>query len=146
MTTGDQLKKLGLKATAPRKRILELFESSEQHHLSAEDIYRILIAEDYDIGLATVYRVLVQFEHADLLLRHRFDNDKAVFELNPGEHHDHLICLQCGRVEEFVDAEIEARQHAIATENGFKIREHHLTLYVDCIREACPHTLGNKHL
>ncbi|TSA22344.1 MAG: ferric iron uptake transcriptional regulator [Betaproteobacteria bacterium] len=139
MTTGDQLKKLGLKATAPRKRILDLFESSERHHLSAEDVYRILIGENYDVGLATVYRVLMQFEQAGLLLRHRFDDDKAVFELNPGEHHDHLVCIQCGRVEEFIDAEIEARQHAIATEKGFKIHEHHLTMYVDCTREACPH-------
>ena len=139
MTTGDQLKNLGLKVTAPRKRILELFESSERHHLSADDVYRILTTENYDVGLATVYRVLMQFEQAGLLLRHHFDNDKAVFELNPGEHHDHMVCIQCGRVEEFHDTEIEARQKAVAKKRGFQIREHHLTLYVECTRKDCEH-------
>lgn len=137
MTTRDHLKSLGLKATAPRKRILELFEASERKHLTAEDVYRILVSEDYDIGLATVYRVLMQFEQAGLLLRHRFDGDKAIFELNPGDHHDHLVCMKCGRVEEFYDSEIEARQRAVAAERGFAIRDHHLTLYVDCERSNC---------
>ena len=104
MSNSQELKTIGLKATAPRLKILDLFQSSKIRHLSAEDVYRMLIAEDLDIGLATVYRVLTQFEHAGLLQRHHFESGKAVFELNEGEHHDHLVCLQCGRVEEFVDA------------------------------------------
>jgi Fur family ferric uptake transcriptional regulator len=136
------LKNIGLKATLPRLKILELFQNAGQQHLTAEDIYRQLIEEDKDIGLATVYRVLTQFEQAGLLERHYFETGKAVFELNKGKHHDHLVCLQCGRVEEFFDAEIEQRQQRIAQERGFAIKDHALYLYVDCLREDCPHRIG----
>src|ERR1044071_6456972 len=126
MDSAQSLKDSGLKATLPRRRILELFEASKVRHLSAEDVYRMLLAEGLDIGLATVYRVLTQFEHAGLLTRHHFESGKAVFELNQGHHHDHLVCITCGRVEEFFDAEIEQRQTQIAAERGFEIREHAL--------------------
>jgi len=134
----SDLKSIGLKATLPRLRILDLFEQSDKRHLSAEEVYRLLSDEGQDIGLATVYRVLTQFEQAGLLMRHHFDSDKAVFELNQGEHHDHLVCLQCGKVEEFFDAEIEKRQARIARERGFAIRDHSLQIYADCIKENCP--------
>jgi len=139
MSDPSELKSVGLKATLPRLKILSLFETSDQRHLSAEDIYRVLLNEHEDIGLATVYRVLTQFEQAGLLIRHHFESGKAVFELNQGGHHDHLVCLQCGRVEEFFDAEIEKRQDKIAVERGFTIREHSLYLYVDCAKPSCPH-------
>ncbi len=139
MTNVHDLKTSGLKATGPRLRILKLFENSKVRHLSAEDVYRILINEGLDIGLATVYRVLTQFEQAGILQRHHFESDKAVFELNEGSHHDHLVCIQCGRVEEFYDAEIEKRQVRVATERGFAIREHSLQLYAECAKPHCPH-------
>ena len=139
MSESSELKNVGLKATLPRLKILSLFETSDQRHLSAEDIYRVLINEHEDIGLATVYRVLTQFEQAGLLIRHHFESGKAVFELNQGGHHDHLVCLQCGRVEEFCDPEIEKRQDLIAKERGFTIREHSLYLYVDCAKPSCPY-------
>ncbi|MDD3675553.1 MAG: ferric iron uptake transcriptional regulator [Thauera propionica] len=132
------LKSIGLKATYPRLKILDLFQSSDQRHLTAEDVYRSLMNEGMDIGLATVYRVLTQFEQAGLLERHYFESGKAVFELNEGGHHDHLVCMQCGKVEEFYDPEIERRQNAIAKERGFTLREHALYLYADCTRESCP--------
>lgn len=139
MTDNSQnLKSIGLKATYPRLRILDLFQNSETRHLTAEDVYRLLIADGMDIGLATVYRVLTQFEQAGLLERHYFEAGKAVFELNEGGHHDHLVCLQCGAVEEFFDAEIERRQEMIAHDRGFKVKEHALYLYADCTRENCP--------
>jgi Fur family ferric uptake transcriptional regulator len=133
------LKDIGLKATLPRRKVLELFETSKVRHLSAEDVYRILIAEGIDIGLATVYRVLTQFEQAGLLSRQHFETCKAVFELNQGGHHDHLVCLQCGRVEEFYDAEIEQRQSEVARKRGFELHGHSLALYADCTKPACPH-------
>ena len=139
MTTLHDLKTTGLKATAPRLKILNLFEHSTVRHLSAEDVYRLLLNEDLDIGLATVYRVLTQFEQAGLLTRHHFESGKAVFELNQGHHHDHLVCINCGRVEEFFDAEIERRQTQIAAERGFAIREHALYLYAECVKKNCPH-------
>ena len=139
MSTPNNLKTMGLKATLPRLRILGLFESSPIRHLSAEDVYRTLIGEGEDIGLATVYRVLTQFEQAGLLERHHFESGKAVFELASDSHHDHLVCLQCGRVEEFYDAEIEKRQIKIAKDRGFAIHEHSLSLYADCIKPACPY-------
>lgn len=139
MTSGDQLKSMGLKATGPRMKILQLFESAGHEHMTAEDVYRLLISENEDVGLATVYRVLTQFEQAGLLMRHRFDDDKAVYELNRGGHHDHLLCIQCGRVEEFFDPEIERRQKKIAADRGFKIHDHSLYLYVDCTKKDCPH-------
>jgi Fur family transcriptional regulator, ferric uptake regulator len=136
----QDLRKAGLKVTLPRVKILEILESNETNrHLSAEDVYKALLEEGQDIGLATVYRVLTQFEHAGILIRHHFDNDKAVYELNRGGHHDHLLCLQCGHVEEFFDEEIERRQHAIAKKHGFKLAEHALHLYVECERKNCPH-------
>jgi Fur family ferric uptake transcriptional regulator len=134
----SDLKSIGLKATLPRLRILDLFEQSDKRHMTAEEVYRLLSDEGQDIGLATVYRVLTQFEQAGLLMRHHFDSDKAVFELNQGEHHDHLVCLQCGKVEEFYDSEIEKRQTRIAKERGFAIHDHSLQIYADCIKEDCP--------
>jgi Fur family ferric uptake transcriptional regulator len=132
------LKNIGLKATYPRLKILDLFQHSDERHLTAEDVYRLLMGEGMDIGLATVYRVLTQFEQAGLLERHYFESGKAVFELKQSGHHDHLVCLQCGKVEEFFDAEIERRQTRIAEERGFAIKEHALYLYADCLREHCP--------
>jgi Fur family ferric uptake transcriptional regulator len=137
--SSTDLRTIGLKATLPRLKILELFERSAVRHLAAEDVYRLLLAESMDIGLATVYRVLTQFEQAGLLQRHHFESGKAVFELNDSSHHDHLVCLQCGRVEEFYDAEIEKRQGRIARERGFALREHSLHLYVECVKPDCPH-------
>lgn len=134
-----ELKNIGLKTTLPRLKILNLFENSQIRHLSAEDIYKELLAEGDDIGLATVYRVLTQFEQAGLLERHHFESGKAVFELASANHHDHLVCLQCGRVEEFFDAEIERRQTKIAKDRGFTLQEHSLYLYADCSKENCPH-------
>lgn len=133
------LKTIGLKTTLPRLKILNLFENSLVRHRSAEDIYKELLNEGEDIGLATVYRVLTQFEQAGLLERHHFESGKAVFELKSDGHHDHLVCLQCGRVEEFYDAEIEKRQIKIAKTRGFKLQEHSLSLYADCIKSDCPH-------
>ena len=137
------LKTIGLKATGPRLRILKLFETGKVRHMSAEDVYRMLMNEGLDIGLATVYRVLTQFEQAGILARNHFETGKAVFELNEGDHHDHLVCLQCGRVEEFFDAEIEKRQSRIAKDRGFTIREHSLHLYADCAKPDCPHKSGS---
>lgn len=139
MSTPHDLKNAGLKATLPRLKIINLFEQSPVRHLTAEDVYRKLLAEGLDVGLATVYRVLTQFEQAGLLVRHHFESGKAVFELNQGGHHDHLVCLQCGRVEEFFDAEIEKRQTKIARERGFEISEHALYLYAECTRTKCPY-------
>lgn len=139
MNSAQSLKESGLKATLPRRKVLELFEQSKVRHLSAEDVYRSLIAEGIDIGLATVYRVLTQFEQAGLLSRQHFETGKAVFELNQGGHHDHLVCLQCGRVEEFYDAEIEQRQSEVARKRGFELRGHSLALYGDCTKADCPH-------
>ncbi len=136
--SSSDLKSSGLKATLPRLRILDLFENASRRHMSADDIYRLLMQDGVDIGLATVYRVLTQFEQAGLLKRHHFEGGKAVFELNQGGHHDHMVCLQCGRVEEFYDAEIEKRQEKIARERGFAIHEHTLYLYADCLKTDCP--------
>jgi Fur family ferric uptake transcriptional regulator len=133
------LRASGLKATLPRIKILDIFHNSQVRHLSAEDVYKILLAENMDVGLATVYRVLTQFEQAGLLSRNHFETGKAVFELNEGSHHDHLVCLDCGRVEEFFDEEIEKRQHKIATDRGFNLTEHALALYAHCTKTPCPH-------
>ena len=139
MPSPADLKNIGLKATVPRLKILEIFQTSEERHMSAEDVYRILLAEHMDIGLATVYRVLTQFEQAGLLSRNNFESGKAIYELNEGKHHDHLVCLTCGRVEEFFDPEIEARQREVASSRGFALQEHALSLYGNCTKEACPH-------
>ncbi len=132
-----ELKNAGLKATLPRLKILELFENSEQRHLSAEDIYKVMITNGEDVGLATVYRVLTQFEQAGLLVRHHFESGKAVFELNEGGHHDHIVCVQCGHVEEFCNEDIEALQHKVAEDRGFKIHDHSLYIYADCTKVNC---------
>ena len=131
------LKSAGLKATVPRLKIISLFETSKVRHLTAEDVYRLLLNEGLDIGLATVYRVLTQFEQAGLLKRSNFETGKAVFELNEGKHHDHLVCLDCGRVEEFFDAEIKKRQRQVATTRGFELQDHALALYAACTKKNC---------
>jgi len=131
------LKNAGLKATLPRLKILELFENSKERHLSAEDVYKVLLNAGDDVGLATVYRVLTQFEEAGLLIRHHFESGKAVFELNEGTHHDHIVCVKCGRVEEFYDAEIEKRQQEAAESRGFKMQEHSLMIYGICAKQPC---------
>jgi len=128
----QNLKKAGLKATLPRVKILEVLEENEQAHMSAEDIYKVFIDSDNDIGLATVYRVLTQFEAAGIVCRHRFEDGKAVFELNTGDHHDHLVCMNCGKVVEFVDDIIEERQQKIAEKAGFEMTAHHLYIYGTC--------------
>jgi Fur family transcriptional regulator, ferric uptake regulator len=132
------LRKAGLKITVPRLKILEILGSAQPRHMSAEDIYRHLLHSHDDIGLATVYRVLTQFEAAGLVTRHHFEGATAVFELNEGQHHDHIVCLDCGKVEEFVDTEIEARQKAIAAKHQFEIRDHSMILYGHCTRKNCP--------
>jgi Fur family ferric uptake transcriptional regulator len=139
MTQAEELKSSGLKATLPRIKILEVFQRTERRHLTAEDVFKMLLAEGADIGLATVYRVLMQFEQAGLLLRSNFESGKAVFELNEGQHHDHLVCLDCGRVEEFFDPEIEQRQRTIAIQRGFELQEHSLALYARCTKARCEH-------
>ena len=138
MTNINELKSTGLKATIPRLKILEVFQRSTQRHLTAEDVFRVLLQERSDVGLATVYRVLMQFEQASILSRSHFESGKAVYELNEGQHHDHLVCLDCGKVEEFYDAEIEKRQNAVAKAKGFAISDHALSLYATCTKESCP--------
>jgi Fur family transcriptional regulator, ferric uptake regulator len=138
MANIDELKSTGLKATLPRLKILDVFQKGAQRHMTAEDVYRVLLEERSDIGLATVYRVLTQFEQAGILTRSHFESGKAVYELNEGTHHDHLVCLDCGRVEEFYDAQIEERQHAVAKTKGFAIAEHALSLYAHCTKVNCP--------
>ena len=139
MAVQIDLKRAGLKATLPRLRILEILEGSPDRHVSAEDLYRALLAAGESIGLATIYRVLTQFEQAGLVIRHNFDSGSAVFELAASEHHDHLVCVRCGRVVEFVDETIEERQRMIAARNGFTMTDHSLIIYgmcPDCRPEA----------
>jgi Fur family ferric uptake transcriptional regulator len=138
MADRAELQNMGLKATVPRMTILDLFRRSATRHLTAEDVYRQLLADNFDIGLATVYRVLTQFEQAGLLERHHFESGKSVFELKDSNHHDHLVCMQCGRVEEFTDPEIERRQNKVAKERGFAVVDHALYLYVECTKKDCP--------
>ncbi|MEJ2516312.1 MAG: ferric iron uptake transcriptional regulator [Gammaproteobacteria bacterium] len=133
-----ELKKAGLKVTLPRLKILEILEASEQRHMSAEDVYKTLLESEADIGLATVYRVLTQFEAAGLVRRHNFEGGSAVFELDDGKHHDHIICQQCGLVVEFVDDTIEARQDYNAKKHGFEVSDHALIIYGNCVRPNCP--------
>ena len=139
MTNADELKHSGLKATLPRIKILEVFQHAERRHMTAEDVFKALLGEDADIGLATVYRVLMQFEQAGILSRNHFESGKSVFELNEGTHHDHLVCLDCGRVEEFYDPEIEKRQRAVAQSRGFELQDHALSLYAACSKKNCEH-------
>ncbi|MDE2416845.1 MAG: ferric iron uptake transcriptional regulator [Burkholderiales bacterium] len=138
MTNIEELKSTGLKATVPRLKILEVFQRGILRHMTAEDVFRVLLQERSDVGLATVYRVLTQFEQAGLLTRSQFESGKAVYELNEGQHHDHLVCLDCGKVEEFYDVEIEKRQNAVARAKGFSIADHALSLYATCTKDNCP--------
>ncbi len=128
----DELKSTGLKATLPRLKILEIFQTGAQRHMTAEDVFRVLLDERSDIGLATVYRVLTQFEQAGILIRSNFESGKAVYELNEGQHHDHFVCTSCGKVEEFYDPEIEKRQQLIANQMGWSIQDHSMSLYGQC--------------
>ncbi|MFV1982123.1 MAG: ferric iron uptake transcriptional regulator [Thiohalomonadales bacterium] len=128
----SDLKKVGLKATLPRLKILEILESNPMRHMSAEDVYKALLETDEEIGLATVYRVLTQFESADLVKRHHFDSGHSVFELEQGQHHDHIVCVKCGKVEEFLDELIEERQRSIAQQKGFTMTDHSLYIYGIC--------------
>ena len=137
MTHADELKSSGLKATLPRIKVLEMFQKATQRHMSAEDVFKMLLAEGADVGLATVYRVLMQFEQAGILSRNHFESAKAVFELNEGKHHDHLVCVDCGRVEEFFDADIEERQRSVAQTRGFELQDHALALYATCTKKDC---------
>lgn len=137
MPEASELKSAGLKATLPRLKILEVFHSGRHRHMSAEDVFKELLAENHEIGLATVYRVLTQFEQAGLLKRSNFESGKAVFELDHGDHHDHLVCLRCGRVEEFFDEDIERRQREIAAARGFTLQDHSLALYGYCNKPDC---------
>jgi Fur family ferric uptake transcriptional regulator len=139
MTKIAELKSTGLKVTLPRLKILEIFQTGPQRHMTAEDVFRVLLDERSDVSLATVYRVLAQFEQADILIRSHFESDKAVYELNEGQHHDHLVCLDCGRVEEFYDAQIEQRQQDVAKAKGFVIADHALSLYAHCTQDSCSH-------
>ena len=128
MTHADELKSSGLKATLPRIKILEVFQTAQQRHMTAEDVYKVLLAEGSDIG---------EQDLVDVLSRNHFESGKSVFELNEGKHHDHLVCLDCGRVEEFYDAEIERHQHAVAEQRGFELQDHSLALYAVCTRRNC---------
>lgn len=138
----SDLRKAGLKVTLPRMKILEILETSKTRHMSAEDVYKLLLEAQEDIGLATVYRVLTQFEAAGLVSRHHFEGGHSVFELNEGHHHDHIVCVQCGKVVEFFDETIEQCQEKVARKAGFKIRDHSLIIYGDCTRKDCPNLKG----
>jgi Fur family ferric uptake transcriptional regulator len=144
MTSPQDLKSAGLKATLPRLKIINLFESSKVRHLTAEDVYKLLLARASTSASPRSTACSRQFEQAGLLVRHHFESGKAVFELNQGTHHDHLVCIQCGRVEEFYDAEIEKRQVKVARERGFEIHEHALYLYADCTKVKCPYRKGGE--
>lgn len=128
----EELKSTGLKATLPRLKILDIFQKGAQRHMTAEDVFRILLEERSDIGLATVYRVLMQFEQAGLLIRSNFESGKAIYELDEGQHHDHFVCTACGKVEEFFDAEIEKRQQIVAKAKGWVVQDHSMALYGHC--------------
>lgn len=132
-----ELRRAGLKVTSPRIKILDLLQNKDTSHLSAEAIYRALVDSGEEVGLATVYRVLSQFEVAGLIQRHYFEGGQSVFELDQGAHHDHILCVECGRIEEFCDEEIEQRQHQIATRLGYELVEHRLVLYGRCTRADC---------
>lgn len=151
MTNIDELKSTGLKATLPRLKILEIFQKGTQRHMTAEDVFRVLLQEHSDVGLATVYRVLTQFEQAGLLMRSNFESGKAVYELDQGQHHDHFVCTQCGKVEEFYDAEIEKRQQAIAKNKGWTVHDHAMALYGECAQcvvqqSVCDHCDQHEEL
>ncbi len=130
MEQRQELRKAGLKVTLPRLKILEILENADHRHLSAEDIYKVLLDASEEIGLATVYRVLTQFEAAGLVTRHNFEGGHSVFEIDDGEHHDHMVEVETGQVVEFVSDEIERLQHEIAEKHGFELLDHKLVLYV----------------
>lgn len=135
----QDLQKAGLKATLPRLKILKFLEETEQRHMSAEDVYKAMLEQGEEIGLATIYRVLTQFESAGLVTRHHFEGGHSVFELDQGHHHDHILCVKCGKVDEFLDETIEERQKMIAKEKGYAITDHSLYIYgvcADCQKEA----------
>lgn len=140
-TTNQDLRRAGLKVTLPRIKILELLESADRHHMSAEDVYKALIEQGEDVGLATVYRVLTQFEQAGIVERHNFENNLSVFELAKDEHHDHLVCDQCGKIIEFHNEEIEKLQEKVAKELGFTLSGHSLVMYGICDDEKCQNSL-----
>jgi Fur family ferric uptake transcriptional regulator len=133
----NDIRQAGLKVTFPRVKILEILEKSELRHLSAEDVYKILLENDEEIGLATVYRVLTQFESAGLVQRHNFEGGHSVFELDRGGHHDHVVCIDCGHVEEFIDNTIEKCQHSVAKKLGFELADHSMVLYGRCLKTKC---------
>ena len=139
MEDHEGLKKTGLKVTLPRLKVLSIFENSKEKHLTAEDIYKEMLGSGDEVGLATIYRVLTQFEQAGLLIRHHFESGKAVFELHDKANHDHIVCLQCGHVTEFVNEEIEKLQTKVAEEHGFRIIVHSLIIYADSIKKPCNH-------
>lgn len=136
MEQRQELRKAGLKITLPRLKILEIFETTQQRHLSAEDIYKELLQHNEDIGLATVYRVLTQFESAGLVTRHNFEGGHSVFELDDGKHHDHMVCVESGTVIEFINEEIERLQHEMAAEHGYELLDHSLVLYVKPLKKS----------
>ncbi len=137
MVESHELKKAGLKVTLPRMKILDILANADERHLSAEGVYHLLHAQGEDIGLATVYRVLTQFESAGLVKRHNFEGGSAVFELDDDDHHDHIVCNQCGKITEFLDEQIEERQRAVAAAHGFEIKDHSLILHADCVKPNC---------
>jgi len=137
MSSGEDIRNAGLKVTLPRVKILGVLEQLEQGHVSAEDLYKLLLDAGEEIGLATIYRVLTQFEAAGLVTRHHFEGGQSVFELDRGEHHDHIVCIRCGRVAEFFDQTIEDRQQEIAKDKGFSVEAHSLTIYGYCKDPAC---------
>lgn len=138
--TNQDLRRAGLKVTLPRLKILELLESANHHHMSAEDVYKALIEQGEDVGLATVYRVLTQFEQAGIVERHNFENNLSVFEIAQDEHHDHLVCDQCGKIIEFHNEEIEKLQEKVAKDLGFTLSGHSLVMYGICDNEKCQNT------
>ena len=142
--TNQDLRKAGLKVTLPRIKILELLENSKQHHLSAEDIYKTLLEQGEDVGLATVYRVLTQFEAAGIIQRHHFENNHSVFEIMQEDHHDHIVCQHCNRVIEFTNPVIEQEQHLVAEKFGFSLTGHSLNLYGYCDLPECQEALKKK--
>lgn len=142
--TSKELKQVGLKVTLPRMKVLDMLQVQHDQHLTAEDIYKALLASGEEIGLATVYRVLSQFETAGLVTRHYFEGGQSVFELNQGGHHDHIVCVQCGHIEEFYDDIIEKRQRSVAAAHQFQLSNHCLILYGECTRESCPHRQANE--
>ena len=139
-TQAQALRSNGLKVTLPRLKVLQIFENSEKRHLTAEEVFKELLASESEIGLATVYRILMQFAEAGMLHKSTFDAGKAVFELNRGHHHDHLVCVRCGKVEEFFDEAIEVRQQEIARQHGLRLMDHAMALYGLCSDPACQST------